>query len=251
MAKKLYQILGINENEDEVAIRKAYRKLALKHHPDKNPGDPLAGAKFREIAAAYEILGDAEKRQKYDKGLIDDAGKPKHDTSASEYENGHQASSNEQRFHGKSTSKTNEYDEKETPSFRAPQPQNSPHSDMKFFFKPQPTFYYFFNSHNDAERFEQPKQYRFQPTFIFITPSPLEILLDKINAENAKARQGNAPHQAHYVKEHNQQPPHIFLQSNYAPQMERVIDRLISSMIMLEMMERAFNYQHKDHPAFF
>jgi curved DNA-binding protein CbpA len=251
MSKKLYRILGIDENEDEVAIRKAYRKLALKYHPDKNPGDPLAEAKFKEIAAAYEILGDSEKRQKYDNGLIDDTGKPKYDAPEREHENEPKAYAKEQNFRSEPTSQTNEADAEETHSFRASQPQSSPYSDMKFFFNPQPTFYYFFNSHDDAERFEQPRQYQFQPTFIFITPSPLEILLEKINAENEKTRQGSAQNQARHVKEQAQQPPHVFIQSNYAPQMERIIDRLISSMIMLEMMERAFNYRHENQPEFF
>jgi len=60
---KLYETLGIEKNAAATAIKKAYRKLAVKHHPDKG-GDE---AKFKEVSAAYEILSDAEKREKYDK----------------------------------------------------------------------------------------------------------------------------------------------------------------------------------------
>jgi DnaJ family protein A protein 2 len=70
---KLYETLGVEKGADEKEIRKAYRKLAVKHHPDKG-GDE---AKFKEISAAYEILSDADKRAKYDKfgldGVSDDS----------------------------------------------------------------------------------------------------------------------------------------------------------------------------------
>lgn len=69
---KLYQTLGVEKDADEKTIKKAYRKLAVKHHPDKG-GDEQ---KFKEVSAAYEVLSDAEKRAKYDKygleGISDD-----------------------------------------------------------------------------------------------------------------------------------------------------------------------------------
>ena len=61
-----YEVLGINRNADDKAIKKAYRKLAKKNHPDINPGDTNAEAKFKEITEAYEILSDSEKRKLYD-----------------------------------------------------------------------------------------------------------------------------------------------------------------------------------------
>jgi len=61
-----YQILGVDRKADEKEIKRAYRKLALKYHPDKNPGDKQAEEKFKELNEAYEVLGDAEKRAKYD-----------------------------------------------------------------------------------------------------------------------------------------------------------------------------------------
>lgn len=67
MSKDYYHILGIDRQASEADIKKAYRKLAMQYHPDKNPGDKKAEEKFREIAAAYEILGDAEKRTSYDR----------------------------------------------------------------------------------------------------------------------------------------------------------------------------------------
>lgn len=63
----LYQILGVARDADADAIKKAYRKLAMQYHPDKNPGDQAAEEKFKEAAYAYEILGSADKRAKYDR----------------------------------------------------------------------------------------------------------------------------------------------------------------------------------------
>ena len=61
-----YEILGVDKNADEAAIKKAYRALAKKYHPDMNPGDKEAEAKFKEASEAYAVLSDAEKRRQYD-----------------------------------------------------------------------------------------------------------------------------------------------------------------------------------------
>jgi molecular chaperone DnaJ len=66
MKKDFYEILGVSKNADAAAIKKAYRKKAIEFHPDKNPGDKSAEEKFKEAAEAYEILGDADKKAKYD-----------------------------------------------------------------------------------------------------------------------------------------------------------------------------------------
>lgn len=67
MAKRdYYEILGVAKGASEAEIKKAYRQMALKYHPDKNPGDKEAEEKFKEAAEAYEILSDADKRRKYD-----------------------------------------------------------------------------------------------------------------------------------------------------------------------------------------
>ncbi|RMD48838.1 MAG: J domain-containing protein [Ignavibacteria bacterium] len=64
--KDYYKILGVDKNATQDEIKKAYRKLALKYHPDKNPGDKAAEEKFKEITEANEVLSDPEKRIKYD-----------------------------------------------------------------------------------------------------------------------------------------------------------------------------------------
>jgi curved DNA-binding protein len=64
--KDYYKILGLNKSASQDEIKKAYRKLALKYHPDKNPGDKTSEAKFKEINEANEVLSDREKRKRYD-----------------------------------------------------------------------------------------------------------------------------------------------------------------------------------------
>jgi DnaJ-class molecular chaperone len=72
--KDPYEVLGVQKTADEAAIRAAYRKLAKRYHPDLNPGKPEAAERFKEINAANDILSDAEKRARYDRGEIDAAG---------------------------------------------------------------------------------------------------------------------------------------------------------------------------------
>jgi molecular chaperone DnaJ len=62
-----YEVLGVARSSTEQDIKSAYRKLALKHHPDRNPGDKQAEEQFKEAAEAYSVLGDAEKRARYDR----------------------------------------------------------------------------------------------------------------------------------------------------------------------------------------
>lgn len=76
MNKNLYHVLGVSKDAGDAEIKSAYRKLARKYHPDLNKDDKDAAEKFKEISCAYDILGDKEKRKKYDNNEIDADGKP-------------------------------------------------------------------------------------------------------------------------------------------------------------------------------
>src|SRR5262249_19745897 len=69
-----YAALGVKREATQEEIRKAYRGLAKKLHPDLNPGDRQAEEKFKQVSAAYDLVGDAEKRARFDRGEIDAAG---------------------------------------------------------------------------------------------------------------------------------------------------------------------------------
>jgi DnaJ-class molecular chaperone len=72
-----YEVLGVARKASADEIKKSFRKLAKKHHPDSSKGDPKASARFNEVNTAYEILGDEKKRRAFDAGEIDAEGKPK------------------------------------------------------------------------------------------------------------------------------------------------------------------------------
>jgi DnaJ-class molecular chaperone len=72
-----YEVLGVSKGASQEDIKKAYRKLAKKLHPDANKKDPKAATKFSELNGAYEIVGDADKRKQFDRGEIDAEGKPR------------------------------------------------------------------------------------------------------------------------------------------------------------------------------
>ena len=68
MAKRdYYEVLGVSKSADDATLKKAYRKMAVKYHPDKNPDDKQAEEKFKEAAEAYEVLSDSQKRARYDR----------------------------------------------------------------------------------------------------------------------------------------------------------------------------------------
>jgi DnaJ family protein C protein 7 len=74
LRKDYYKILGVSKDASDSEIKKAYRKLALQNHPDKNAGDEKAEARFKEIGEAYAILSDPQKRQRFDSGVDLDGG---------------------------------------------------------------------------------------------------------------------------------------------------------------------------------
>lgn len=72
-----YSVLGVKKSAGEAEIKKAFRDLAKKHHPDKNKNNPASEKKFKEVSGAYELLSDKDKRAAYDRGEIDENGQPK------------------------------------------------------------------------------------------------------------------------------------------------------------------------------
>ena len=72
-----YEVLGVSKGASEADIKSAYRRLAKKLHPDANKHDPKAASRFAELNAAYEIVGDGDKRKAFDRGEIDAEGKPR------------------------------------------------------------------------------------------------------------------------------------------------------------------------------
>ncbi|MYC11573.1 MAG: DnaJ domain-containing protein, partial [Holophagales bacterium] len=67
MPRDYYEVLGLERSATLQEIKSAYRKLAVRHHPDRNPGESAAEEKFKEAAEAYAVLSDADKRQRYDR----------------------------------------------------------------------------------------------------------------------------------------------------------------------------------------
>jgi len=86
MMRDPYSVLGVAKSASEAEIKKAFRALAKKHHPDTKGGDASAQKRFQEISAAYDILGDKEKRAKFDRGEIDANGNPRFDAGAQGFE---------------------------------------------------------------------------------------------------------------------------------------------------------------------
>ena len=77
MARNPYAVLGLAPTASDSDIRAAFRKLAMKYHPDRNPDDKRAEEKFKEISAAFDVIGDSDRRRKFDRGEIDEEGREK------------------------------------------------------------------------------------------------------------------------------------------------------------------------------
>jgi DnaJ-class molecular chaperone len=96
MASNPYEVLGLSPQASDADIRKAYRKLAKELHPDLNPGDKISEEKFKRVSAAYAIVGNEEKRGRFDRGEIDESG---HDKPPRDFYRKHAESDNGFRYH--------------------------------------------------------------------------------------------------------------------------------------------------------
>jgi DnaJ-class molecular chaperone len=74
MATDLYKVLGVDKKASADEIKKAHRKLVRQYHPDRNPDDPRAEERFKEVQHAYDVLGDPDKRRQYDRGGLNPFG---------------------------------------------------------------------------------------------------------------------------------------------------------------------------------
>lgn len=99
-----YKILGVPRTADQAEIKSAYRKLAKKYHPDLNPGDADVERRFKDVSAAYDVLGDAAKRAKYDRGEIDNGGRERPGAGAGFWRNWNRRGSSESASAGADTS---------------------------------------------------------------------------------------------------------------------------------------------------
>jgi DnaJ-class molecular chaperone len=95
--KDPYQILGVPRHAGIDEIKRTFRRLARRIHPDSNPGNPRAEADFKELAAAYEVLSDPGKRARYDRGEIDASGRPRRGAQRRDRESGKESSDDRSR----------------------------------------------------------------------------------------------------------------------------------------------------------
>ncbi|STX28183.1 molecular chaperone DnaJ [Legionella beliardensis] len=233
MAKRLYEVLQVNEQASQEEIKLAYRKLALRYHPDKNPDNKLeATEKFKAIAAAYEILGDKDKRQEYDLGQRDEQGNKVSANEDYQQESGFSYTPPRPKPTAKQEKEKDKDYVPQRPTYAQPHYQPQPTCQFHFF-KPQPAFYYFFNSHDAAKTFQSIHRVARAPVYIYVTPSPLEQLFNEINSFKSQQRAGRETYTSY---ERKREHPHVSVKTNYAPAMEHIIDRLIASMILLEMV---------------
>lgn len=99
-----YDILGVSKSASAEEIKKAYRNLAFKYHPDRNPDDKVAEEKFKQISQAYDVLGDEKKRADYDRyGSTGNAGTSYYDNAQSAYQNYYRQSYTENPFESEDT----------------------------------------------------------------------------------------------------------------------------------------------------
>ncbi|MGI9422533.1 MAG: DnaJ domain-containing protein, partial [Hyphomicrobiaceae bacterium] len=78
MADDPYSVLGVSRDASDDEVRRKFRRLAKELHPDINPNDEAASERFKKVSLAYDLLGDSEKRKRYDRGEIDASGEPRH-----------------------------------------------------------------------------------------------------------------------------------------------------------------------------
>lgn len=259
MSKELYNVLELeSETVDQAAIRKAYRKLAMKYHPDKNPDGVEM---FHKIQAAYEILNDEHKRKQYDDGDIDEKGSviPRPMTPPSATARYYPAAaSHTPPTHYRETEEPHDVPMRETPrrpkqkpqsAWSEPRSSRASRAQTSFFGVPESKHYYFFNSNEDAARFS-PKPLKTIPVFVYITPFPLHTLACLISMSllppsptsirGPSPAETELPSTVRYKERCESYPEHVFVNNYLESRMTHVFNYLLSQGVLFgELSETA------------
>ncbi len=247
MVKHLYTVLDIeDESINAEGVRKAYRKKALAKHPDKNPGDKNAEAQFKEIVAAYDILGNEAKRKQYDAGKIDEKGVEIPQANHNNYEENEKEQ--EPEFNRQASP------QQTAPSYCESEFQEPQVSEQHSFFEPEPrVFFAFFAKQEDIFK---PFGLDDNQFFAYVTPAPLFDVFKAFNtfAENENAtkssRQTKDPFTAAHHEKTADRPTHVFAQAKSFNHMERMIDNLIANLLIIELMTNLTQIAQLAQPRF-
>ena len=271
--KKLYEILELaNEQVDAETVKKAFRRLAIKWHPDRNlDNKEEAEKKFKALNNAYQILGDETKRRDYDKGSIDDHGLPVEPSSPQFNQSAPpktarpspssvppQAAKPSPKPAPRETRQAPRTSEQHTSSRSTTPPKmQRPSSSFESktfnqprFYKEQPPMqasYYFSHPLKATERLPA-RPFKAMPLYVYTVPTNITLtaFFDLLIALDKQAKPYHPPQMDVLFKHHNESkftPEHVSVKTNFAPAMERMIDQLIVLGKILDQIEEDFRLE--------